>query len=106
MRSALVLAVALGLLLPGTALADPADCGRLMNQIVHFEGMVERAEQLERDDWAQRTQRHVEVLEARLDERCPSFSARDEQQEAARRFAELLKFAANAAAKFFTLGAL
>jgi hypothetical protein len=104
MKSALAFVFAIGLLMPGIAASDPSDCGRLMNQIVHYEGMVDRAEALGRDDWAEKTQRHVDVLETRLADRCPAFSARDEQQEAARQMALLLKMAATAAAKFFTLG--
>ena len=105
MRSALAFAAAMGLLLPGIAAADPSDCGRLMHRINHFEGMVARAEALGRDDWADKTQSHVDLLETRLADRCPAYSARDEQQEAARQMALLLKIAANAAVKFFTLGA-
>jgi hypothetical protein len=104
MKSALALAAAIGLLLPGVVAADPSDCGRLMHRINHFEGMVGRAEAVGRDDWADKTQRHVELLETQLAERCPAYSARDEQQEAARQMALLLKMAATAAAKFFTMG--
>ncbi|MFV1977885.1 MAG: hypothetical protein ACC649_00900 [Myxococcota bacterium] len=104
MKSALALAAAIGLLLPGVAAADPSDCGRLMHRINHFEGMVGRAEAVGRDDWADKTQRHVDLLETQLAERCPAYSARDEQQEAARQMALLLKMAATAAAKFFTMG--
>ena len=104
MKSALAFAAAIGLLLPGVAAADPSDCGRLMHRINHFEGMVARAEALNRDDWADKTQRHVDLLETQLAERCPAYSARDEQQEAARQMALLLKMAATAAAKFFTMG--
>ncbi len=105
MKSALVFALAIGVLIPAAASADPSDCGRLMHRIHHFEGMVARAEAAGRADWAEKTQRHVDVLEAQLDERCPSYSARDEQQEAERQMALLLKAAATAALKFFTLGA-
>ncbi len=105
MKSALAFAAAIGLMLPGVAAADPSDCGRLMHRINHFEGMVDRAEALDRDDWAEKTQRHVDLLETQLANRCPAYSARDEQQEAARQLALLLKVAATAAAKFFTMGA-
>jgi hypothetical protein len=105
MKSALALAVAIGLLVPGVAAADPSDCGRLMHRIIHFEGMVARAEAVGKDDWADKTQQQVELLETQLADRCPSYSARDEQQEAARQLALLLKIAATAAAKFFTMGA-
>ena len=104
MKSALALVFAIGLLIPGIAASDPSDCGRLMYQITHYEDLVGRAEALGRDDWAEKTQRHVDLLETRLADRCPSFSARDEQQEAARQMALLLKMAATAAAKFFTMG--
>ena len=105
MKSALAFAAAIGLLIPGVAAADPSDCGRLMHRINHFEGMADRAEALGRDDWADKTERHVELLETQLADRCPAYSARDEQQEAARQLALLLKVAATAAAKFFTMGA-
>ncbi|MBW2716343.1 MAG: hypothetical protein JRD03_09715 [Deltaproteobacteria bacterium] len=105
MKSALAIAAVLGLLLPAAAAADPSDCGRLMYRINHFEGMIARAEEAGREDWAGKTQAHVELLETQLADRCPSFSARDEQQEAARQLALLLKIAATAAAKFFTFGA-
>jgi len=104
MKSALAFAAAIGLMLPGVAAADPSDCGRLMHRINHFEGMIDRAEALDRDDWADKTQRHVDLLETQLANRCPAYSARDEQQEAARQMALLLKMAATAAAKFFTMG--
>jgi hypothetical protein len=105
MKTALALAAVIGLLIPGAAAADPSDCGRLMHRINHFEGMVARAEAAGQDDWAGKTQQHVNVLEAQLADRCPAYSARDEQQEAARQLAVLLKIAATAAAKFFTMGA-
>ena len=63
MKSALAFAAAIGLMLPGVAAADPSDCGRLMHRINHFEGMIDRAEALDRDDWADKTQRHVDLLE-------------------------------------------
>jgi hypothetical protein len=105
MKSALALAVAIGLLWSGVAAADPSDCGRLMYRINHFEEMAGRAHALGRDDWSEKTMRHVELLEVQLADRCPAFSARDEEQEAARQMAILLKVAATAAVKFFTLGA-
>jgi hypothetical protein len=104
MKSALAFAAVVGLLIPGVAAADPSDCGRLMHRINHFEGMAARADALGRGDWADKTERHVELLETQLADRCPAYSARDEQQEAARQLALLLKVAATAAAKFFTMG--
>jgi hypothetical protein len=104
MKSALAFVFAIALLVPGIAASDPSDCGRLMHRINHFEGMIARAEAVDRDDWADKTQRHVDILETQLADRCPAYSARDEQQEAARQMALLLKMAATAAAKFFTMG--
>jgi hypothetical protein len=95
----------IGLSDPSVATADPPDCARLMRQINHYEGMIERAEERGNELWADNTQRHVDLLEDRLASRCPSYSARDEEQEAARQLALLLKVAASAAVKFFTLGA-
>ena len=95
----------IGLSHPAPASADPSDCGRLMRQINHYEGMIGRAEQRGKESWADNTQRHVDLLEDRLASRCPSYSARDEEQEAARQLAVLLKVAASAAVKLFTLGA-
>jgi hypothetical protein len=105
MKSALALFAAIGLLLSGVATADPSDCGRLMQQIKYYEGMADRAEALGKDDWAGRTQQHVEMLETRLDTRCPAYAARDDDQKVARRIALALKFVADAATTFFTLGA-
>ncbi len=105
MNSALAFAAVIRLLIPSVAAADPSDCGRLMHRIIHFEGMVARAEAVGKDDWADKTQQQVELLETQLADRCPKFSARDEEQEAARQWAQLLKIAATAATKFFTMGA-
>ena len=106
MKSAFVLAALVGLLCPTAALADPNDCARLLSQIYQYEDMVERAEARDREDWADKMQNHVDLLEDRLATRCPASSARDEEQETKRQLAILMKAAANAAVKFFTLGAL
>ena len=66
MKCAFAVFISFGLLLPAIASADPPDCGRLMRQINHFEGMVDRAEQLGNDSWSENTQRHVDLLEDRL----------------------------------------
>ncbi|MBW2694242.1 MAG: hypothetical protein JRE57_16705, partial [Deltaproteobacteria bacterium] len=51
MKAAFVAFVfAIGILVPGIAASDPSDCGRLMYQINHYEGMVGRAEQFGKDD--------------------------------------------------------
>ena len=67
--------------------------------------MADRADEMGNEPWAEKTQAHVDLLEDRLAARCPQYSARDEEQEIKRQFAQLLKVAADAAVKFFTLGA-
>ena len=105
MKSAFALAAVVGVLWPAVALADPADCSHLLRRIDYFEGMVERAEDVGKEDWADKTQQHVDLLEDRLASRCPSYSDRDEKQEVARQFAALMRAAAGAAVKLLTLGA-
>jgi hypothetical protein len=101
----LVIVGVAGLLLPGVAVADSPDCARLLRQIYHYEGMVDRADALDNEVWATKTQAHVDLLEDQLAVRCPQYSARDEEQEMKRQFANLMKIAAQAAVKFFTFGA-
>jgi len=105
MKIAIATATLLALLLAGVASADPPDCARQLRQINHFEDMVARAEQLGNEEWADKTQMHLDLLEDRLASRCPNYTDRDERQEAARQFARLLKVAADAAVTFFTMGA-
>jgi hypothetical protein len=105
MKSAIAFAAILGLLWPTVAFADPPDCSRLLRQIYHHVDMVARANQVGRTDWAKLTQQHVERLEGRLANRCPRYSARDEQQEIARNFSTLMKVAATTALEILTLGA-
>ena len=106
MKSLCALAAVVGLLWPAIAFADPPDCSRLLRQIYNYEGMVERADDRGRDDWADKMQNHVDLLEDRLASRCPSYSDRDEKQEAARQLAILMKAAASVAVTILTLGAL
>jgi hypothetical protein len=103
------------LLVPGLALAapeppervgSPAECARLDKQIAHFEGMVERAEALDNELWAERTQQHVELLHDRQRERCPDDAEGSAAKEAFLAFMNLLKVAGQAALTYFTFGAL
>ncbi len=105
MKYAIATGALLALLLAGVASADPPDCARSLRQINHYEAMVARAEQLGNEEWADKTQNHVDLLEDRLASRCPNYTDRDERQEIARQTARLLKIAADAAIKFFTMGA-
>ncbi len=106
MKWAMISAALVFLLLPGVVSADPPDCARLLRQINHYEGMVDRAEDLGNNYWASQTQNHVDLLEDRLAARCPNYTDRDERQEAAKQMARLLKVAADAAVTFFTMGAM
>lgn len=106
MKWARIPLLSVALLLPGVASADPPDCARLLRQINHYEAMVDRAEQLGNDDWADKTQAHVDLLEDRLAGRCPNYTDRDERQEIARQTLRFMKAAADAAVTFFTLGAM
>ena len=103
------------LLLPGVALAatelpqrvgSPAECARLHKQIAHFEGMVERAEALDNELWAERTQQHVELLRDHQRERCPDDAQDSAAKAAFLAFMNLLKVAGQAALTYFTFGAL
>ena len=105
MKYAMATGALLVFLLAGVAAADPPDCARSLRQINHFEEMTARAEQLGNDQWADKTQAHVDILEDRLAARCPNYTDRDERQEVARQTARILKIAADAAVKFFTMGA-
>ncbi len=104
MNYAIATGTLLAFMLAGVAAADPPDCARSLRQINHYEEMVERAEQMGNDEWADKTQMHVDLLEDRLASRCPNYTDRDERQEVARQVARLLKVAADAAVTFFTMG--
>jgi len=116
-RAALAAAAA-ALLLPGLSLAtteqgaepprqkgSPAECARLHKQIAYFEGMVERAEALDNELWAERTEQHVELLRDQQRERCPDDAADSAAKAALVAFANLLKAAGKAALTYFTFGA-
>ncbi len=102
----LLLAVAMGaaLLLPaGAAVAgSPAECARYRRQIDHYQGMVQRAEDLENELWTARTQEHVGKLLAMQKERCPEDVPVNTTLLA---FERMLKLAAKAAVTYFTFGA-
>ena len=102
------------LLLPGVSLAaaelprrqgSPAECARLHKQIAYFDGMVERAEALDNDLWAERTQQHVDLLRDHQRERCPDDAEDSAAKAALLAFMNLLKVAGKAALTYFTFGA-
>ncbi len=102
----LLLAIAMGaaLLLPaGAAVAgSPAECARYKRQIDQYQGMVQRAEDLDNQMWQDRTQDHVDKLRALQRERCPEDVPVNTTLLA---FEKMLKLAAKAAVTYFTFGA-
>lgn len=99
-----VAAVAAALLLPIAAAANPARCQQLDRQIQHYQGMVERAQDLDNEMWEQRTQRQVALLmgqRAQLGCPVPVEDAAFHQA-----FVQLLTIAGQAALTYFTFGAL
>ena len=84
---------------------SPAECARLEKQIQHFEGMVERAEALDNDMWAERTQQHVDLLKERQKVRCPRDAEDASAKAAMLAFLNMLKLAGKAALSYFTFGA-
>ena len=102
MKFTLMLAVGFVLLLPAAAQAGPAECARLRRQVDHYSGMVDRAEVLGNQMWAERTQQHVDLLRARQSQSCPEDVPVDKTGEA---IAALMKLAGKAALTYFTFGA-
>jgi hypothetical protein len=92
------------ILLPQSASAtNPAQCQRLDRQIMHHQTMAERADELGKDDWAEKTQRHVNLLmTTRRDAGCPE-PVKDSGM--AKAFTQILRLAGSAAITYFTFGA-
>ena len=106
----ILLAIAVGCVLlapiPAAAL-NPGECANLLKRIHHFKSMEDRAGELGNDMWAGRMQYHTDLLRERYDARCDGFAEDDRLiRQAIADFAYVLKVAAKAAAKFFTMGAL
>jgi hypothetical protein len=103
MRLACAAAIGVVLLLSQGAAANPAQCQRYDRQILHFQGMVERAQEYGKEDWAEKTQQHVALLMAkRVDAGCP---VPVEDSRWAEAFMQLLRLAGSAALTYFTFGA-
>ena len=105
MRIAIVTLLCLVFFAPAVALAkSPAgglqECRRLAYQLAHYKSMSSRANQMSNPQWERRFKDHVETLRDRQTEACPDVEAREQQQA----MTDLLKFAAKAAAKYFTFG--
>ena len=101
-----LIAIAMGtavLLSAGSAVAgSPAECARYRRQIDHYQGMVERAEDLDNELWTARTRDHVGKLKAMQKQRCPEDVPVDTTLLA---LEKIMKLAAKAAVTYFTFGA-
>ena len=74
MRRWMILALLVAWLAPtmaGAQAVGSAECRYLTTQIDHFEGRLERAEQLDNDVWQERIATHVARLSERRREQCP-----------------------------------
>jgi hypothetical protein len=106
----ILLAISIGwvLLLPATASAiNPGECARLMRQIYHFRTLENRADQLGNEIYAERMLMQTDMLRGRFDDRCEGFSEDDRLvRQAIADFARTLRIGAEAAAKYFSMGAM
>ena len=106
----ILLAIAVGwvLLAPVSAAAlNPGECSRLMRQIYHFKTLEERAEQLGNPTYADRMEAQTDRLRERFDARCEGFSEDDRLvKQAVADFARAIRLGAEAAAKWFSMGAM
>jgi hypothetical protein len=108
MRILLAISIGWVLMLPATASAlNPGECSRLMRQIYHFRSLQQRAEDLGNPIYASRMLAQTDTLRERFDQRCPGFSEDDRLvRQAIADFARALRIGAEAAAKYFTAGAM
>jgi len=108
MKILLVVSVSWMLLLPASASAlNPGECARLMRQIYHFRTMEQRADDLGNELYADRMLMQTDLLRERFDERCPGFSEDDRLvRQAIADFARAMRIGAEAAAKYFSMGAM
>jgi hypothetical protein len=107
MKILLAIAVAGALLAPVSAAAlNPGECSRLMRQIYHFKTLEDRAGELGNPEYASRMEAQADVLRERFDDRCDGFSEDDRLvKQAVADFARALRLGAEAAAKWFSMGA-
>jgi len=108
MKILLVILIGWMLMLPATASAlNPGECSRLMRQIYHYRTLEERADQLGNEIYAERMLMQTDMLRERFDERCPGFSEDDRLvRQAIADFARVMRIGAQAAAKYFSMGAM
>jgi hypothetical protein len=104
MRTAFAVAALAALALARSAAAGPAQCQQLDRQILHYQGMAERADRLGSEMWEDRTQDQVDrLMERRVAAGCPVPVKDSKMGEA---FMQILKLAGKAALAYFTFGAL
>ncbi len=116
MRSSILAAVFVALLLPGPASAAPQkgltnkqQCRRMTKQIDHFENTVlKMADDRGNKLWADATLQHIDRLKNLRADRCPEWAkqrnAIRKAQEQAKKMQRMMKLAAKAAARYFTGG--
>ncbi len=102
MRFYLAIALCAVVFAPGAALAGPMECQAMTRSIGHFEGQLAKAQELDNEMWAEKTAEHLEILRNKRAATCPQWSPNAQAQRAA---IELMRLAAKAAAKYFTMGA-
>ena len=108
MKILLVISIVWMLLLPAAASAlNPGECSRLMRQIYHFRTLQQRADDLGNEVYAGRMLMQTDLLRERFDDRCPGFSEDDRLvRQAIADFARVMRIGAQAAAKYFSMGAM
>jgi hypothetical protein len=110
MRMAAVLALIAVIALPTLAAAGGRnECRRLTRQLENFEAMHQRARERNRPMWEEGMYAQVERLKTHRAAECPEYAeeraAELEEREGAAAFVALVKTAAQAAVKYFTMGA-
>ena len=73
-------------------------------QIEHFHQVADRARERKNEGWFDNTERHLDNLYNRLEQRCPAHIERAKALRARRQARALLKTAAKAAIRYFTFG--
>jgi len=108
MRILLTISIGWILLLPASAGAlNPGECARLMRQIYHYRTLEQRAESLGNEAYAERMLMQTDMLRDRFDDRCEGFDEDDRLvRQAIADFARAVRIGAEAAAKYFTAGAM
>lgn len=109
MRS-IVIAFTLALLMasPATAVQHPnrGQCRQLTKQIETHSHTVARAQVRGNAMWARATQAHINRLDQRRMKLCPDLYSLSARAQALEKMKQYTKMAAQAAVRFFTMGAM